>query len=162
MRLNIRKMKLDDWGEVSKIYDEGIKTNIATFQENVPKYEDWDFSHLNEFRYVGIIDEKIVGWVALSPISSRAVYLGVVELSIYISENFRGLGIGKKLVDYIIEKTENNNVWTIQSSIIEENSASIELHKKCGFRMVGYRERIAKDKNGVWKNTILMERRSKL
>ncbi len=159
MDLIIREMLDIDWNRVSKIYRDGINTNIATFQQDTPTYDEWNKSHLKEFRYVCIAENNIVGWVALSQVSSRKVYSGVVELTIYIDEKFRNLKVGTKLLKYLISNLDNKKIWTIQSSIIQENIASIRLHEKCGFRMVGYREKIARDKNGLWRNTVLMERK---
>ncbi len=159
MDLIIRKMLDMDWDRVSKIYHDGINTNIATFQQDIPTYDEWNKSHLKEFRYVCIAENNIVGWIALSQVSSRKVYSGVVELSIYIDEKFRNLKVGTKLLKYLINSLDNKKIWTIQSSIIQENVASIRIHEKCGFRMVGYREKIARDNNGLWRNTVLMERK---
>ncbi len=159
MDLIIRKMIDIDWDRVCKIYQDGINTNLATFQQDIPTYDEWDKSHLKDFRYVCIVGNNIVGWLALSQVSGRKVYSGVVELSIYIDENFRNLKVGTKLLKYLINNLDNKKIWTIQSSIIQDNVASIRLHEKCGFRMIGYREKIAKDKNGLWRNTVLMERR---
>jgi phosphinothricin acetyltransferase len=144
---------------VSKIYSDGIKTNIATFQVDCPTYEEWDCSHFKNCRLVIEDAGGVVGWSALSPVSSRCVYGGVAELSIYISENHRGKGFGKSLLTALAAESEKAGFWTLQSGIMQDNLASIRLHEKCGFRMVGYRERIGKDKFGVWRNTVLMERR---
>jgi phosphinothricin acetyltransferase len=157
---NIRPMQSSDWIEVSKIYLEGQGTNLATFQSGCPPYEDWDSSHIKECRLVIENDGVIVGWCALSPVSSRCVYGGVAELSIYISAEHRGKGFGEILLNALVKSSENAGFWTLQSGIMQDNTASIKLHEKCGFRMVGYRERVGKDKFGVWRNTVLMERRA--
>jgi phosphinothricin acetyltransferase len=162
MELRIREMKDTDWEAIGSIYREGIETNIATFQREVPTFEEWDRSHIKACRMVAEENGQVVGWVALSAVSSRCVYSGVAEVSIYIKAECRGRGIGVKLLQYVIEASEKEGFWTLQSGIIESNKASIALHKKAGFRMIGYRERIAKDHHGEWQNTVLMERRSPL
>lgn len=161
MNYTIEEMKNSDWEEVSRIYMEGINTGIATFQNSVPAFEDWNNGHIKSCRLVAKAEGKVLGFAALSPTSSRAVYSGVAEVSIYIGENCRGLGIGQALMTALVKQSEENNFWTLQSGIIRENTASIELHKKCGFREIGIRERVAKMDNGVWHDTVLMERRSK-
>lgn len=160
MTFVIRNMLEQDWNEVAAIYQEGIDTKIATFQTSVPAYEDWDKSHLKTCRLVAEAEGRIVGWSALTAISSRCVYAGVAEVSIYVSTNYRGKGVGQKLLQALITESEKEGFWTLQSGILEINKASIALHTKAGFRMVGYREKIAKDQDGVWQNTVLMERRS--
>lgn len=154
-------MAENDWDRVSGIYLQGIETNLATFQTEIPTYESWDSGHLKEFRFVVEDYNGVIGWVALSPISSRCVYKGVAEVSIYIDREAQRQGIGKLLLDYICCYSEKNGIWTLQSGIMQNNIASIKLHETCGFRMVGYRENIAKDRFGNWRNTDLMERRSK-
>lgn len=160
MKASIVEMKRDDWQEVPKIYLEGISTNKATFQTECPNYEDWDKSHVQSCRLIVLYDGKVAGWAALSPVSSRCVYGGVAEVSIYIGEAYRGKGCGKLLLTALCEKSEQAGFWTLQSSIMQDNYASICLHERCGFRKVGYRERIAKDRFGVWRNTVLMEHRA--
>lgn len=161
MNYTIEEMKESDWNEVSQIYLEGINTGIATFQNSIPSFEDWNNGHIKSCRLVAKSEGKVLGFAALSPTSSRPVYSGVAEVSIYIGENHKGLGIGHALMTNIIKLSEENNFWTLQSGIIRENTASIELHKKCGFREIGIREKVAKMDNGVWHDTVLMERRSK-
>ena len=154
-------MTQDHWEQVKKIYCEGIETGIATFQTEAPAYEQWNNSHLNFARLVACDEEKVLGWIALSSTSSRCVYSGVVEVSVYIGKDFRGKGIGKELMKEAIKQGEENGIWSFYSAIIKENIASIELHKKCGFREIGIREKIAKLSNGKWSDTVLMEFRSK-
>lgn len=161
MDTTIRPMAVADWNIVKEIYLSGIETNLATFQTECPTFEEWDSSHLKPCRLVIENDAGILGWAALSPISSRCVYSGVAEVSIYIAENSWGKGVGVSLLNSLIKSSENNEIWTLQAGIMQENKASIRLHEKCGFRIVGYRERIGKDRYGVWRNTILMERRRK-
>jgi phosphinothricin acetyltransferase len=160
MQLIIRKMRPDDWDAVASIYEEGIATKIATFQSSAPTYEEWDKSHIKSCRIVAEEAGEVIGWAALSSYSSRCVYSGVAEVSIYIKETARGKHVGEKLLRELIADAEQAGYWTLQSGIIEINKASIALHKKAGFRMVGFREKIAQDHNGVWQNTVLMERRS--
>lgn len=161
MNYNIRPMTEKDWERVSEIYLQGIETNLATFQTEIPTYESWDSSHLKDFRFIVETNNRVIGWVALSPVSSRCVYKGVAEVSIYVDQETQNKGIGKLLLNHICNYSEKNGIWTLQSGIMQNNIASIKLHEACGFRMVGYRESIAKDRFGVWRNTVLMERRSK-
>jgi phosphinothricin acetyltransferase len=160
MALDIRKMAESDWTEVSRIYREGKDTNLATFQADCPSWEEWDASHLKDCRLVATEDGGIVGWAALTAVSGRCVYAGVAEVSIYIDPEYRGRGVGKQLLRELIRSSEECGFWTLQSGIMQENSASIRLHESCGFRMVGYRERIGRDRFGTWRNTVLMEKRS--
>ena len=149
-----------NYSEVVRIYEEGISTGYATFQTKAYRWEEWNHSHLLKCRYLGVLNAQFVGWAALSGVSSRCVYDGVAELGIYVSERMRGKGIGDVLLKKIIEESEQNGIWTLQSSIFEENIVSLRLHEKNGFRRVGIREKIGK-LGEVWKNNILMERRSK-
>ncbi len=160
MRLSIRGMTTEDWPVVARIYQEGMDTNLATFQTECPSWEEWNAAHLTKCRLVAVADSEVVGWVALSTVSSRCVYAGVAEVSIYIGAEARGAGVGKALLTALIAASEEAGFWTLQSGIMENNAASIALHTSCGFRKVGYREKIGQDRNGVWRNTLLMERRS--
>ncbi|MFI8684873.1 GNAT family N-acetyltransferase [Rossellomorea sp. NPDC077527] len=156
----VDKMKKDDWHQVADIYQEGIATGNATFQKDVPSWEEWDGSHIKVSRIVARENNSLLGWAALSPVSSRCVYSGVAEVSVYVSNQYNGKGIGSLLLDALIEISEQNGYWTLQSGIFPENVASIKLHEKHGFRIVGRREKIGK-MDGVWRDTVLMERRSK-
>ena len=160
-KVEIKKMLPDYWNEVAKIYKEGIETGIATFEKNVPNWKTWDSSHLKQCRLMAQAGEKIAGWAALSAVSSRCVYLGVGEVSVYVAHEFRGNNIGRELLEKLIQESETYGLWTIQSGIFPENIASIKLHEKVGFRKIGFRERIGK-LDGIWKDNILLERRSKL
>lgn len=155
------KMKAEDWGAVQSIYREGIATGDATFEMETPEWEEWDKKHLNDCRIVARKDGQVAGWAALSPVSSRCVYAGVAEVSIYVTASARGVGIGKTLLRTLIEESERKGIWTLQAGIFPENEASIALHKAYGFREVGYRERIGK-MNGIWRDVILFERRSEV
>ncbi|MCZ4225059.1 GNAT family N-acetyltransferase [Pedobacter rhodius] len=159
--MEIKKFGERDYPEVAEIYKQGIKTGLATFQDEVPTWSDWDRNHLKIGRLAIFDGDKMVGWAALSPVSSRCVYAGVAEVSVYVCSEFRGKGLGKKLLNELIIQSENEGLWTLQSGIFAENLMSIKLHESCGFRQIGYREKIGK-KNGVWKDTIIMEKRSKI
>lgn len=155
----IRNMQASDWEQVSQIYTEGIATGFATFETNAPSYESWDSAHISSCRIVAEEGNTILGWAALSPVSSRCVYGGVGEVSVYIGAASRGKGIGKLLLEHLITDSENAGFWTIQSGVFPENKASIKLHEKVGFRYIGKRERVGKI-HGVWKDNLLFERRS--
>lgn len=157
----IEPMRADDWEAVRAIYLEGIATGNATFETSAPSWEEWDAKHLPNCRLVARANGEVIGWVALLPVSTRKVYAGVVEESVYIAEKARGQGVGKALLNAVIAESERAGIWTIQTAIFAENTASIALHKSCGFREVGYRERIGQ-MNGVWRNTVMLERRSKV
>lgn len=156
----IRNMQEDDWTAVASILQEGIDSHISTFHTAVPSYEEWDKSHIKTCRLVAIEDDMVVGWVALTPFSGRCSFSGVADVSIYIKKDYHRRHIGENLLTALIEESEKEGFWTLQSHIIEINKASIALHTKAGFRMVGYREKIARDHYGVWQNTVIMERRS--
>ncbi|WP_090398063.1 GNAT family N-acetyltransferase [Natribacillus halophilus] len=155
----IDNMRPEDWEKVRAVYREGIATGNATFQKEAPSWEEWNNNHLSKCRMVARFEDKILGWAALSPVSSRSVYAGVAEVRVYVSQMSKGKGIGGLLLKALIEQSEQNGFWTLQSGIFPENVASITLHKKYGFREVGRRERIG-EMDGVWRDTILLERRS--
>ena len=159
MQYVIAKMEAGDWTSVRNIYLEGILTGQATFETEAPGWEGWDSGHLPACRLVARAGEALAGWAALSPVSSRRVYAGVAETSVYVSESFRGSGVGSNLLRALIVCSEQNGIWTLQAGILPENDASLALHKKCGFREVGRRERIGK-LSGAWRDVILLERRS--
>ncbi|MCW3109559.1 MAG: N-acetyltransferase [Segetibacter sp.] len=149
-----------DWQAVKQIYEDGIATGNATFQQSAPTWEEWNSSHLSHSRIIAKEGDNILGWAALTLVSGRCVYAGVAEVSVYVSDKARGKGLGKQLLQKLIEESEANNIWTLQAGIFPENTASIKIHEACGFRILGTRERIGK-MNGVWRDTILFERRSK-
>ena len=157
--IQIDQMLKEDWNQVREIYQQGILTGNATFQKEPPTWEEWDRGHILECRIVARLDGHVLGWAALSPFSSRYVYAGVAELSIYVRQSSTGKGIGSKLLNSLIEESEKNGYWTLQAGIFPENTASIKLHSKFGFREVGRRERIGR-MDCVWRDTILLERRS--
>ena len=150
-----------NYAQVAAIYAEGIKTGVATFETSIPNWEKWDASHLPFGRIVVMEGTIIKGWAALAPVSSRCVYGGVAEVSIYVAEKARRKGYGKKLLFELIKLSEENALWTLQSGIMKTNEASIQMHMECGFRVIGFREKIGK-LNGIWLDNVLLERRSKL
>ena len=155
----IKEMQPEYWDQVKEIYEQGITTGNATFETKAPEWEDWDKAHLKNCRLVAVENKKVIGWAALVPVSSRCIYAGVAENSIYISEEARGKCIGKQLLQRLIEESEAENIWTLQTGIFPENKASIKIHEACGFRIIGLRERIGK-MNEIWRDTVLLERRS--
>ena len=160
MNASIRTFEEKDWTSVSEIYAQGIATGIATFETKVPSYDVWNEKFIKTCRLVAVDGNQVVGFAVLSQVSKREVYKGVAEVTIYITESQRGKGIGKQLLDALVIESENEGFLTLQARIFSLNHASIELHKKCGFRIVGQREKIGK-RNGVWHDNVLMERRSK-
>jgi L-amino acid N-acyltransferase YncA len=166
MKTNLKALRPEDWPSIRAIYEEGIATGLATFETHAPEWADWDQNHLVQCRLAawrtgedGI--QQIAGWTALSPVSRRKVYSGVAEISIYIAGWARGQGVGKDLLAALIVESERVGIWTLQASIFAENNASLTLHRSCGFREVGRRERIAQ-RDGVWHDTMILERRSKV
>ncbi|SHJ67185.1 GNAT family N-acetyltransferase [Aquimarina spongiae] len=149
-----------DWLVISEIYRQGIATGIATFETQIPSWEQWDATHITSCRFKAEMNNEIAGWAALSPVSKREVYRGVAEVSIYIASNFRKLGIGKLLLQYLIKESEAEGFWTLQAGIFSQNKASIALHKALGFREIGFREKVAK-LHDIWYDNTLLERRSK-
>ena len=154
-------MQAGDWARVRVIYQEGIATGNATFEQSAPGWEKWDSSHLPAARLVARSGGDILGWAALSPVSSRCAYAGVAEVSIYVAERARGRGVGGELMARLIEESEAAGIWTLQAGIFPQNVASIALHQRFGFRMVGHRERLGQ-MNGRWRDVVLMERRSQV
>ena len=154
------QMNAAHWKEVADIYEQGITTHMATFEKKVPSWEAWNENHLQACRVVAQSGDEVVGWAALSAVSSRCVYGGVAEVSVYVSKGHRGRGIGEMLLRELIDQSERSGYWTLQSGIFPENKESIHLHQKVGFRIIGFREKIGQ-LDGVWKDNVLMERRSK-
>ena len=148
------------WPAVKAVYEAGIATGNATFETQAPAWQAWDTAHLGHSRLVAVDDAGTVrGWAALSPVSGRCVYGGVAEISVYIAADARGQGVGRALLQALIDESEAHGIWTLQAGTFEENKASIGLHTQAGFRVIGYRERIGQH-HGVWRNTVQMERRS--
>ena len=157
--ITLRNLESDDWASVCEIYSEGIATGNATFETSLPEWEAWDKSHTPDLRFVAISDSgETMGWAALTPVSGRCVYVGVAEVSVYVGSRFRGQKVGDKLLKHLINQSETKGYWTLQAGIFQENQASMKLHEKHGFRLLGYRENIGK-MNGVWRSVNLLERR---
>jgi len=155
----IEELLPEHWRDVARIYAEGIATGDATFETDVPTWEAWNAAHLAAHRFVAVDAEAVVGWVAVAPVSDRCVYGGVVENSVYVAPEARRRGVGTGLLEAIVASTEAAGVWTIQTGIFPENSGSLRVHERAGFRVVGRRERLGK-LNGAWRDVLLLERRS--
>jgi L-amino acid N-acyltransferase YncA len=156
----IRSMRAADAEQVLEIYQDGLDTGNASFETVVPTWERWDAAHLPDHRYVCVdVAGRVIGWVALAPVSSRLVYAGVAELSIFVGKQARGRGVGTALLHTVIDSSEAAGIWTLQAGILPENTASLALHERAGFRTVGVRERIGCH-NGWWRDVVLLERRS--
>ncbi len=160
MPITILPMEAADWTAVSQIYADGIATGEATFETDVPTWEKWDTGHLPNCRFVARSETgEVVGWAALSPVSSRCVYAGVAEVSVYVAPSAWGQGVGKQLLQTLVDSSETEGIWTLQAGIFPENEASVKLHEKCGFRVVGRREKLGQQ-NGRWRDVLFLERRS--
>jgi len=155
----IRDLRPDDWTEVAAIYRDGMRDGMATFETEVPSWENWHAAHT--LRVVAEVDERVIGWAALSPASTRWAYRGVAESSVYVARAQQGHGVGKALMEELIARSERAGIWTLQTSIFPENAASLRLHHRVGFRVVGVRRSIGK-RDGLWRDTVLMERRSEV
>ena len=162
----VAKMDPGDWERVCAIYLEGISTGHATFDAQTPDWESWNAEHLSQCRLIARIGKTIVGWAALSPVSGRCVYAGVAEVSVYVAQKYWGQGIGRALLSALIAESEKVGIWTLQAGVFPENTASLALHKRHGFREVGYREKLGKmgfgELAGTWRNVVLLERRSRV
>jgi phosphinothricin acetyltransferase len=156
--VEIRPFRDDDWPAVHIIYAQGITGGDATFETEVPAFDRWAATHPPEHRFVAVRAGAIVGWIAASPVSDRCAYAGVVEHSVYVDARVQGQGIGRRLLEAFIAHADDAGIWTIQSGIFPENVASVELHRRCGFRVVGTRERLGQ-LHGTWRDVLLMERR---
>jgi L-amino acid N-acyltransferase YncA len=156
--VELRALTEDDWRAVADIYWDGMRDGLATFETEVPSWEAWDAAHFPNHRLVAVTNGEIAGWAALSPASSRGCYAGVAENSVYVGREARGRGIGRALLEALIKGARRAGIWTIQTSIFPENRASLALHERCGFRVVGTRERIAK-RDGIWRDTVVLELR---
>lgn len=157
--MQIITMLPDHWDAVKQIYEEGIATANATFQTSAPSWDEWDAAHAAKPRLVAMENNTLLGWAAITPVSSRCVYAGVGEVSVYVAAAARNKGVGKQLLQTLIVASENENYWTLQAGIFPENPASLAMHQSAGFRIVGTRERIGK-MNGIWRDTVLLEKRS--
>lgn len=157
--MEIIPMSADHWPQVKAIYESGIATGNATFQTTAPEWDEWDRAHVKTCRLAAIENSQVIGWAALTAVSGRCVYAGVGEVSVYIHPEARGKNVGTQLLQALITESEVNGFWTLQAGIFPENTASIKVHEKCGFRLVGRREKIGQ-MNGLWRDTLLLERRS--
>jgi L-amino acid N-acyltransferase YncA len=157
--VDIRDLRPEHWSEVARIYAQGIATGNATFETEVPSWEEWNAAHLPEHRFVAEAEGSVLGWIALAPVSSRCCYAGVAEVSAYIAEGARGQGVGAALLERAIESAEAAGLWTLETGVFPENEASLAVLKRFGFREVGVRERLGQMK-GHWRDVVLLERRS--
>ncbi len=148
-----------DWDEVRRIYAEGIATGNATLETEPPSWESWDSAHRPDCRLIAREGRQVLGWAALSRVSERCAYGGVAEVSVYVAEDARGRGVGQRLLDELVRASEEAGVWTLQAGVFPENVASIAIHERCGFRVVGVRERLGR-LHGVWRDVTLLEKRS--
>lgn len=160
MDYKIQQMKEDHWSDVSRIYLTGIKTGNATFQTDLPLWIDWDAGHCKTCRLVMFVENNIVGWASLSPISKRPVYAGVAEVSIYMDDSVKGQGFGTILLNELIRLSEEEGYWTLQAGIFPENIGSIKIHEKCGFKTLSIRNKLGKMHTGQWRDVAFLERRS--
>jgi L-amino acid N-acyltransferase YncA len=154
----VRAMHPSDWTAVAAIYAEGLATGVATFETETPSWEAWDAGHLNAPRLVAVDGDVVAGWAAVSPVSTRPCYRGVVEHSVYVAGTHQRRGLGRALLEAVAAQAPQHGIWTIQTAIFAVNESSLALHRRCGFRDVGRRERIAQ-RNGAWHDTILLELR---
>jgi L-amino acid N-acyltransferase YncA len=157
--VTIEELRPEHWPGVVRVFEEGIATRNATFETEAPSWDAWDSSHLVEHRLVALRGGEVVGWAAVSPVSDRCCYGGVVENSVYVAEAARGQGVGRRLLEELIASTEAAGIWTIEAGMFPENEGSIRLHERVGFEIVGRRKRLGK-LDGVWRDVVLLERRS--
>ena len=158
--IEIYPLMREHWDDVRRIHAEGIDTGVATFEtEPASDWEKWLEEHLEHCRLVAIHEGRVAGWAALSPVSDRCVYAGVAEVSVYIGADARGMGVGSKLMQHLIEESEEQGIWTLQAGVFPENEPSIAVHERFGFRVVGRRERLGK-LEGHWQDVLMLERRS--
>src|SRR3954469_11654189 len=158
--LAIRDLRPLDWAEVVAIYTDGIATGVATFEVAPPSWERWDAAH-PEIRVAAVVDDRVAGWCALSPVSDRSCYRGVAEESVYVASWAQGRGIGRALLDEVVARSEAAGIWTLEAGIFPENKPSLRLHLGCGFRLVGVRAGLG-ESEGMWRDVLLLERRSKV
>ena len=159
MRALVRPLRRGDWPAVAAIYADGIATGEATFETAVPAWDAWDASHLPEPRLAAELDGAVAGWAALAPVSTRPVYAGVAECSVYVAADARGGGVGRMLLEALVSAADAAGLWTLQAGIFPENAASLTLHERAGFRLVGRRERLGQLR-GRWRDVLLLERRA--
>ena len=159
--MELRDLRSEDWPEVARIFEEGIRTGNATFETEVPSWEDWDAAHLSEHRFVAERDGRVIGWATLLSVSARACYAGVAEVSLYVAQDARSEGVGSALLAAAVESSERGGIWTLQTSVFPENEPSLRLLRRFGFREIGTRERIGR-LHGIWRDVVLVERRSEV
>ena len=159
--MEVRDLRPDDWPEVARIFEAGIRTGNATFETEVPSWEAWDAAHLPSHRFVAEREGRVVGWIALAAVSSRCCYEGVAEVSAYVAEGARGEGLGRALLARLIESSERGGIWTLETGVFPENEPSLALLQRFGFRVVGIRERIGR-LHGMWRDVTFLERRSEV
>jgi phosphinothricin acetyltransferase len=157
--MEMRELREEDWPAVRSIFEQGIAGGNATFETEAPSWDAWDRSQLDGQRWVAVESGRVVGWVAAHPVSSRPCYRGVVEHSVYVDDECQGRGIGRALLERLFESADQAGIWTIQTGVFPENEASLALHEKCGFRVVGTQEKLGR-MNGVWRDVVVIERRS--
>lgn len=160
MQVKLRPFNQADFKDVMTIYAQGIDTGIATFETQIPNWSTFDEKYIHECRIIAEVEDNVVGFAILAPVSKREVYKGVAEVSVYVDEDFHGQGIGENLLKQLISESEGEGFWTLQAGIFPENVASLKLHEKCGFRLVGVKEKIGQ-LNGKWYDNCFLERRSK-
>jgi L-amino acid N-acyltransferase YncA len=161
VRAELRQLEANDWPAVREIYRQGIRSGLATFEVEAPSWEDWDVAHHAEHRLVAEMGDRVVGWAALAPVSTRRVYAGAAEDSVYVANDAQGQGVGGALLSALVAGAEAAGIWTIEAGIFPENGASIAVHQRCGFRIVGVREKLGR-RDGLWRDVLLLERRSAL
>jgi L-amino acid N-acyltransferase YncA len=159
--VELRDLRPGDWPEVARIFEQGIRTGVATFETEVPTWEAWNAAHLPAHRLVAEREGRIVGWIALLPVSPRPCYAGVAEVSAYVAEGARGEGVGTSLLGALIESSERGGIWTLETGVFPENGSSLALLQRFGFRIVGTRERIGQ-LHGIWRDVVFLERRSEV
>jgi L-amino acid N-acyltransferase YncA len=160
--VGIRELRATDWPAVSAIYGEGIETGDATLECGIPSWLEWDAGHRSDCRLVATRGDEVIGWTALSGYSGRAVYSGVAWESVYVAARARGSGVGRLLLEVLIERSEAAGIWTLLAGVQIENAASLALHERAGFRRIGLQERVGRDPTGRWRDVVLLERRSTL
>ena len=161
VRAELRQLEADDWPAVREIYRQGIRGGLATFEVEAPSWEAWDAAHHAEHRLVAELGDRVVGWATLAPVSARRVYAGVAEDSVYVADDAQGQGVGGALLSALVAGAEAAGIWTIEAGIFPENGASVAVHERCGFRIVGVREKLGR-RDGLWRDVLLLDRRSPL
>lgn len=157
--IRIERMRPGHWPAVRAIYDDGIRSGNATLEQEVPEWDVWNANHRQDGRFVAVDGDRVLGWIALAPYSGRRVYEGVAWLSVYVAPDAQGRGVGRALMDALIEAADEAGIWTLLVGILPENTASVALHRRAGFRRIGVQRRLGQDATGRWRDVVLMERR---